>query len=268
MKIVVCVKHVPSDQSPRRLENGRIVRGEDDGLNELDEHAVEEAIARAQALREAGTEVEVVALTVGPTGAAAAVRRALQVGADRGVVVTDDAIAGADVVATARVLAGAVREIGEIDLVVTGLNSSDGMTAMLPAALGAALDVPVLDNATDVTVDAAAGTVSAVRSVPQAVDRLTLRLPAVLAVSDQANTPRHPNMKAMLAAKKKTVDTRSLADLGLEDEAGIESAEARVRVVHAAEVPPRTAGTIVSDTGDGGRRLAAWLRENGHGPAL
>lgn len=272
MKIVVCVKHVPSEQSHRRLENGRIVRGEEDGLNELDEYAIEAAVTLAEGLREGGADVEVVALTLGPAGSAPAVRRALQVGADRGIVVTDERAAGADVVATARVLAAAVRTIGDVDLVVTGLNSSDGWTAMLPSALGAALDAPVLDNATDLSLDPQAATVSAVRSVPQAVDRLTLGLPAVVAVSDQANTPRHPNMKAMLAAKKKPVETWDLEQAGLPATDGhvadVTGAEQRVRVVASAEVPPRTPGTIIPDAGDGGRLLAQWLRDNGYaGPA-
>ena len=134
MRIVVCIKHVPDVQSERRLEDGRLVRGEEDVLNELDENAVEAAVCLAEE-----ADGEVVALTMGPEDSEDGVRRALQMGADSGVVVADDALAGADVVTTARVLAAAIERIGEVDLVVTGMASLDAMTSMLPGALAAAL---------------------------------------------------------------------------------------------------------------------------------
>ena len=113
MRIVVCIKHVPDVQSERRIEDGRLVRGEEDVLNELDENAVEAAVALAEE-----ADGEVIALTMGPEDAEDGVRRALQMGADSGVVVADDDLAGADVVTTARVLAAAIERIGEVDLVI------------------------------------------------------------------------------------------------------------------------------------------------------
>ena len=130
MKIVVCVKHVPDVQSERRLEDERLVRGEDDVLNELDENAVEAAVSLVEE-----HDGEVVALSMGPEDAEEGLRRALQMGADSAVLVSDEALAGSDVVATARVLAAAIEKIGEVDLVITGMASLDSMSAMLPGAL-------------------------------------------------------------------------------------------------------------------------------------
>jgi len=209
MKIVVCIKHVPDVQSERRIEDARLVRGEDDVLNELDENAVEAAVSLVEEL-----DGEVVALTMGPEDAEDAIRRALQMGADSGVVVSDDELVGADVVATARVLAAAIERIGDVDLVVTGMASLDALTSMLPGALAAALGMPALTlassleaSAEGVTITRTTGTLSEVLSAP---------LPALVSVTDQANEPRYPNFAAMRAAKKKPVDTWDLEDLGLE----------------------------------------------------
>ena len=255
MKIVVCIKHVPDVQSERRIEGSRLVRGEDDVLNELDENAVEAAVGLVEELGG-----EVVALTMGPDDAEDAIRRALQMGADSGVVVSDDDLAGSDVVATARVLAAAVGRIGgvepaggtgDVDLVVTGMASLDAMTSMLPGALAAALRVPALTlassleaGAEEVTITRTTGTLSEVLSAP---------LPALVSVTDQANEPRYPNFAAMRAARKKPVDTWDLADLGLQPRS------AAVEVVGAEARPARQAGTIRTDAGQAGRELAAWL---------
>ena len=246
MRIVVCIKHVPDVQSERRLEDGRLVRGEEDVLNELDENAVEAAVCLAEE-----ADGEVIALTMGPEDSEDGVRRALQMGADSGVVVADDALAGADVVTTARVLAAAIERIGEVDLVVTGMASLDAMTSMLPGALAAALRVPALTlassleaGAEEVTITRTTGTLSEVLSAP---------LPALVSVTDQANEPRYPNFAAMRAARKKPVDTWDLADLGLQPRS------AAVEVVGAEARPARQAGTIRTDAGQAGRELAAWL---------
>ena len=266
MRIVVCVKHVPDLQSERSLDPaGLLVRGEDDVINELDENAVEAAVSLAEA---AGGEV--VALTVGPDGAVDAVRRALQMGAVSGVHVCDDRVAGSDVVGTARVLAAAVRKIGEetpVDLVVTGMASMDGLTAMLPAALAAALDLPQLTLASDVSLDGRVLTIT--RTIGEADEVLAAELPAVLSVTDQANEPRYPNFRAIMSAKKKPVTIWDLDDLavaatGAETDGGPEvgTAGAGTRVLAAAARPPRGQGQIITDSGDAGARLAAFLVEN------
>ncbi|AYD90153.1 electron transfer flavoprotein subunit beta/FixA family protein [Actinomyces lilanjuaniae] len=254
MKIVVCIKHVPDVQSERRLEEGRLVRGEDDVLNELDENAVEAAVSLVEAVDD-GEVGEVVALTMGPHDAEDAVRRALQMGASRGVVVSDDSLEGADVVATARTLAAAVSRIGGVDLVVTGMASLDAMTSMLPGALAAALRLPALTLASQV--DVADGSVTVTRTLGTVREVLSAPLPALVSVTDQANEPRYPNFAAMRAARKKPVDVWDLSDLGLEPSAG-----PSVAVVDSQERPARQAGTIRTDAGQAGRELAAWLVDN------
>ena len=255
MKIVVCIKHVPDVQSERRIEGSRLVRGEDDVLNELDENAVEAAVSLVEELGG-----EVVALTMGPDDAEDAVRRALQMGADSGVVVSDDDLTGSDVVATARVLAAAVGRIGgvepaggtgDVDLVVTGMASLDAMTSMLPGALAAALRVPALTLAS--SLEAGAGEVTVTRTTGTLSEVLSAPLPALVSVTDQANEPRYPNFAAMRAARRKPVDTWDLADLGLQPRS------AAVEVVGAEARPARQAGTIRTDAGQAGRELAAWL---------
>ncbi|QDB80032.1 electron transfer flavoprotein subunit beta/FixA family protein [Georgenia sp. 311] len=250
MRIVVCVKHVPDVQSERALDDdGRTVRGLDDVLNELDENAVEAAVSLVEA--HGG---EVVALTMGPDDAEDAVRRALQMGADRGVHVSDDALAGADVVTTARVLAAAVRAVGPVDLVVTGMAALDGLTSMLPTALAAELGLPQLTLATELSVTG--GGVRVRRDIGDAVEVLESPLPALVSVTDQANEPRYPAFKAIRAARKKPVDTWSLADLGLAD------ATPATTVLSAEPRAAREQGRIVTDSGDGGRQLAEFLIES------
>lgn len=250
MKIVVCIKHVPDVQSERRFEEGRLLRGDEDVLNELDENAVEAAVSLAE---DAGGEV--IALTMGPEDSEDGVRRALQMGADSGLIVADDRLAGADVVTTARVLAAAIGRIGGVDLIVTGMASLDGMTSMLPGALAAAAGVPALTLATELEV--ADGAVTIQRTTGTLRETLRAPLPALVSVTDQANEPRYPNFAAMRAAKKKPLDVLSLDDLGLE---GLE--DPAVSVVAAQARPAREAGIIRTDAGDAGRELAAWLVES------
>jgi electron transfer flavoprotein beta subunit len=262
MRIVVCVKHVPDLQSDRALDaEGRTVRGEDDVINELDENAVEAAVSLVE---EHGGEV--VALTMGPEDAVDALRRALQMGADRAVHLSDEALAGSDVVGTARVLAAAVRTLADeapVDLVVTGMAAMDGLTSMLPAALAACLELPQLTLATEVGVTG--GTAWVRREIGEAVERLEAPLPALVSVTDQANEPRYPNFKAIVAAKKKPVTTWALADVGARlgaDVAVTGAAGAGTRILASAARPGREKGHVISDTGDGGVQLAAYLLEN------
>lgn len=254
MRIVVCVKQVPDIQSERAIEGGRLVRGRDDVLNELDENAVEAAIALAEQL-----DATVVALTMGPPAAVSALRRSLQMGADAAVHVSDERLQGADVVVTARVLAAAIRKLGAdepVDLVVTGMTTMDGLGAMVPDALAAVLGLPALTLAAHVESDGAS--VSIRRTIGEATESFSAALPALVSVTDQANEPRIPNFKSMMAARSKPVTNWDLDQLALA-EAETRSATA---VVRAAARPPRPPGTIITDTGDAGNRLAAWLLDN------
>ncbi|WP_066587346.1 electron transfer flavoprotein subunit beta/FixA family protein [Cellulomonas timonensis] len=259
MRIVVCVKHVPDIQSERSLQpDGRMARDGGDGtLNELDENAVEAALALVE---EHGGEV--VAVTVGPDDAVDAVRRALQMGAEQAVHVVDDAIAGSDVFGTAKVLAAAVRRLGEqepVDLVVTGMAGLDGLTSLLPAALATELDLPLLVLAAEVGVTD--GTVRVRRELDHATEVLQAPLPALVSVTDQANEPRYPNFKGIMAARKKPVDVLTLADLGV-DPTTVGAAGARTAVLEAAPRPAREDRVLVTDDGEAGLRLAAYLVEN------
>lgn len=259
VRIVVAVKHVPDIQAERTLgEDGRLARDGGDGtLNEVDENAVEAALVVAE--RAGGAEV--VALTMGPDDAVDAARRALQMGADSAVHVHDEGAAGSDAPGTAHVLAAAVRKIAEdgpVDLVVTGMAATDGLTSLVPAALAAELDLPALTLAVDVEV--ADGAVTVRRELDHADETLRAALPALVSVSDSANEPRYPNFAGIMAARKKPVVTWTLADLGV-DPAAVGVAGARARVLAAAPRPPRADRVLVTDTGDAGARLAAYLVE-------
>lgn len=242
MRIVVCVKHSPDALSPREFAQFRLRRSAEDGLGELDEHAVEEAVSIAEAV-----DGEVIALSMGPSFAEATVRRALQMGAGRGVLVTDDQLEGTDVGGTAAVLAGAIRKIGAespVDLVLMGMSSADAMTAMLPGALAQALGLPSLTLAS--VVRAEAGRVRIRRSIDGRDDVLSAPLPALISVTDQCNEPRYPGFQAIAAARSKPVDTWALADLDLD-----EAARARLgmagsgwRLNSITPTPPRAGGDI------------------------
>jgi electron transfer flavoprotein beta subunit len=259
MKIVVCVKHVPDVQSDRRFtDEGRVDRSQGDGtLNELDENAVEAAMVLAE---EHGGEVT--AVTMGPADAEDAVRRALQMGADHAVHVEDDALAGSDAFATAHVLAAAVRRIaadGPVDLVITGMASLDGLMSVVPTLLSAELGIPQATLAAELTVTD--GVVRVRRDLDTATEVVEAPLPAVVSVTDQSNQPRYPNFKGIMAARKKPVTTWSLGDLGI-DSAWVGLAGARTRVVEATPRPPRENRVLVTDDGDAGTRLAAYLVDN------
>lgn len=261
MRIVVCVKHVPDLQAERGFTpEGRVDRSQGDGtLNELDENAVEAAVALVE---EHGGEV--VAVTMGPADAEDAVRRALQMGADEAVHVLDDALEGSDAFATAAVLAAAVRRVaqdGPVDLVVTGMAALDGLMSVVPTLLAGELALPQATLAAALTVDPGAGTVRVRRELDHATEVVEAPLPALVSVTDQSNQPRYPNFKAIMAARKKAVTAWSLADLGV-DPAAVGTAGARTQVLDATPRPPRENRVLVTDEGDAGLRLAAFLVEN------
>lgn len=261
MRIVVCVKHVPDAQSNRRLEGGALVRGEEDSLNDLDENAIEAAVAAKE--NHGG---EVIAVTMGPAGAKDALMRALQMGADQAVHICDDRLAGSDVVGTAQVLAATIRKLGReepIDLVLTGATSLDGMTSMLPGALGATLDWPSLTAASTFAIEEEEVRIS--RYLDDFDDSLAAPFPLVCSITDEANQPRTPGFKLMLAAKKKPIDRWSLDDLDLPDEQARWGADgAGTQVLKADERnQARGEGRIVPDSGNGGVQLAEFLLTTG-----
>jgi electron transfer flavoprotein beta subunit len=255
MNIVVCVKYVPDATGDRKFESDNTVdrEGVDGLLSELDEYAVEQSLQLKEKLGE-GTEVTV--LTIGPAGAADAIRKALQMGADKGVHVSDDAIAGSDAFATSLVLAEAVKKIDH-DLVVCGMASTDGGMGVVPAMLSERLGVPGITLGSEVEVDGQ--TVKIRRDGDTATVTVEASLPAVLSVTDQSGEARYPSFKGIMAAKKKPVETWSLSDLGVD--AGLVGLEASYTAVEATEArPPRTAGEIVKDEdGTGAKALVDFL---------
>ena len=254
MDIVVLVKQVPDTYSERKLRasDGSLDRDASDAvLDEINERAVEEALQ----LREAhGGQVTV--LTMGPERAAEAIRKALSMGADAAVHLSDDGLAGADAVGTARALAAAIRTVGDVDLVVTGNEASDGRSAAVPAMVADALEMPALTHAREVTVEGS--TVTVRRETDDGVVVLRAELPAVVSVNEKINEPRYPSFKGIMAAKKKKVVALSSADLGL-DPATLGAAGSLTTVTHVAPKPPKAAGEKVVDDGDGGARVAAFL---------
>ena len=254
MNIVVCVKYVPDAQSDRGFDaaDNTTDREQVDGLlSELDEYAVEEALK----IVEAG-EGEVTVLTIGPDQAADAVKKALQMGAHKGVHVSDDAIRGSDAPATSLILAEAIRKIGDADLVLTGMASTDGVMSVVPAMLAERLGLPQVTFAAELTVDG--GTVTIRRDGDAASETITASVPALVSVTDQINEPRYPSFKGIMAAKKKPVEQWSLADLGI-DPSQVGQGAAWTAVEGITKRPPREQGTVVTDEGDGGSKLAEFL---------
>lgn len=253
MKIVVCVKHVPDAQGDRAFsEDTTTDRDAVDGLlSELDEYAVEEAVK----LAEAGDDVHVTVLTVGPDAARDAVKKALQMGADAGVHVSDDAIHGSDAVATSLVLAKALEKLAP-DLVLTGMASTDGSMGVVPAMVSERLGLAQVTYAAELTLDSSGVTIR--RDGDLSSETITAALPALVSVTDQINEPRYPSFKGIMGAKKKPVETWSLADIGVDAaEVGIDAAWACAVDFEAR--PPKQAGTVVVDKGDGGVQLADFL---------
>ncbi|MET9316386.1 electron transfer flavoprotein subunit beta/FixA family protein [Kribbella sp. NPDC003505] len=257
MKIVVCAKFVPDATADRRFrsEDNTVDRAGVDGLlSELDEYAVETALT----VKEAG-DAEVTVLTVGPEQAADAVKKGLQMGADAGVHVLDDAIHGSDAVATSLILSKALAKL-EADLVVFGMGSTDGGMGVVPAMVSERLGLPAVTLGSEVTVDGQ--TVRIRRDGDTASETVEGTLPLVLSVSDQANEPRYPSFKGIMAAKKKPVETWSLADLELTPEQ-VGGSSAWTEVVEVTARPARTAGTIVTDEdGSGAAGLVEFLSTN------
>jgi electron transfer flavoprotein beta subunit len=227
-----------------------------DGLiNELDEYAIEEGLQIAEAQRAAGNEAEVTILTMGPEKAAESIRKALSMGADKAVHLLDDGLAGSDGLSTSYVLAQVLSSAG-FDLVICGSESTDARMGVMAAMLAERLDVPQLSLASKVEID---GDQIRIRRVSEdGYFEVSSTLPAVISVVEKINEPRYPSFKGIMAAKKKPVQTLTLADAGI-DPAAVGLGGAATEVVDHTQRPPRAAGTIVKDEGDGGIKAAEFL---------
>ena len=256
MNIVVCVKYVPDATADRHFEDDKTVDrvGVDGLLSELDEYAVEQALQ----LKEKNEGSEVTVLTVGPEQAADAIRKGLQMGADKGVHVVDDAIAGSDALATSLVLAKAVEKVGgDVDVVMCGMASTDGTMGVVPAMLAERLGLPQVTLGS--VVEMQGKEVRIKRDGDTATEIIGGTAPLVLSVTDQSGEARYPSFKGIMAAKKKPVETWSLSDLGV-DASQVGLSAAWTQVEETAARPPRTQGEIVTDEdGSGATALAEFL---------
>jgi len=260
MNIVVCVKQVPDSWAEKKLQSGDSTldrESADAVMNELDEYAVEEAL-RLQEANGGPESSPVTILTVGPAKAAETIRKALSMGADAGIHVVDDSLHGSDALATSLVLSKALGTT-TWDLVIMGTESTDARMSVVPAMLAERLEVAQLTFAGKVDVE---GTQIRVQRVTDTgYDTVEGALPAVVSVVEKINEPRYPSFKGIMAAKKKPVSTLTLADLGVDaDKVGLGGS--RSTVVDFASRPPKAAGTIVKDEGDGGLKLAEFLAAN------
>ena len=255
MNIVVLVKQVPDTYSERKLNpsDGVLDRDATDAvLDEINERAVEAALV----IKEANDGSEVTVLTMGPDRATDAIRKALSMGADKAVHLSDEALAGSDAVSTAKALAKAIGTVEGVDLVIAGNEASDGRGGAIPAMVADVLGFPALTNAREVTVDGTSVTVK--RETDEGITMLSAELPAVVSVGEKINEPRYPSFKGIMAAKKKPVATLSLADAGI-DASEVGLANALSAVTSASPKPPKSAGEKIEDEGDGGAKIAAFL---------
>jgi electron transfer flavoprotein beta subunit len=255
LKIAVCAKYVPEASAPKRIdrESKQLDRSGEGTLNSFDVHAVEEALR----LKERLGESEVVVVSLGPERALDALRKALAMGVDRALLVSDDAAAGSDLVATSYVLAKALEREGP-DLILLGQQASDSDGAVLWAAVAERLRRPMISQVAELTLED--GKLRGKRQTEYGYDVIEAPLPAVVAVSDAINEPRYPSLKGIMGAKKKPQETASLGELGVEpDRAGVEGS--RTEVYALAEPPARGETVKIEDDGTAAEKILQFLLE-------
>lgn len=258
MNIVVLVKQVPDTWAERKLRDSDKTLDRvsvDVVMNEIDEYAVEEALRLKEAVAASGGTGEVTILTMGPDRATETIRKALSMGADKAVHLVDDALAGSDAVQTSAALAKVLEGL-EYDLVIAGSEATDSRMSVMGALLAERLGQPQLTGARKLTVEGGTATIERVTDNGYAV--VSAPTPAIVSVVEKINEPRYPSFKGIMAAKSKPLDVKSLADLGL-DAGAVGLASAPSQVVSFATKPPRQAGQIVKDEGDGGAKVAEFL---------
>ena len=253
MNIVVLVKQVPDSGSERKMDaaDNTVARAAADNVvNEIDEYAIEEALVVKEAQ---GGEVTV--LTVGPDSATDAIRKALSMGADKAVHISDEAIKGSDAVQISAVLAAALGQL-EFDLVICGAEATDSQMSVMPALLAERMGLPQLSGARKLTVDG--GVAKIERQTDGGYWAVEAPLPAIVSTWDTINEPRYPSFKGIMAAKKKPVETKSLADLGV-DASAVGQANATTQVLDFSGRPPKGEGVKVTDEGDGAEKFVDFL---------
>jgi electron transfer flavoprotein beta subunit len=254
VNVFVCVKQIPDPNAQGRLDaNNRLVReGVELVMDPGDEYGVEEGLQLAE---KTGGRVTVVSM--GPPKANDAIRKALSMGAESGILISDEGLKGSDGLGTARALAAAIKG-REFDLVICGTESTDGSTGMVPPQLAELLGVPHLSFAKKLEVEG--DKVKVQRQTAEGYVMIEAQTPAVVTCTGGLNEPRYPTLKGIMGAKSKTVDTVDLAALGLEP-GSVGEAGALVKVEKVEPAAERQAGEIVNDEGQSGERVAAFLAE-------
>jgi len=257
MRIVVLVKPVPDTASggERLRPDWRLARAATPAVvNANDEYALEAALKLTET--HGG---EVVLVTMAGSAAPETLRKALAMGATSGVLVTDDALGGSDAGSTARVLAAAVKDL-EYDLLLAGADTSDGGAGVVPAGVATLLGLPYLSYAAKIEPDPAAGRVRVHRISPTGFDVLEAPMPALIVATQALGEPRYPSLKGIMAARSKTIETRSLGDLAPGGEVG--GAVSKTSVVGSEAPPPRAATRVVRGPADeAAREVVAFLAE-------
>ena len=253
VKIAVCVKEVPDAAVHKRIDpvTKRLDRSGEGALNHFDTQAVEEALR----LKEAQGDGEVVLVSLGPASALDSLRKALAMGADRAVLVSDEGAAGSDLVATSRALAVAL-EREQADIVLFGQQGSDSDGAVLWAAVADRLRAPVISQVAELEVGE--GKLKGKRQTEFGYDVIQAPLPAVVAVSDAINEPRYHSLKGIMGAKKKPQETLSLAELGVEEES-VGEAGSRTTVLALADPPARGDSQKIEDDGSAAEKIVEFL---------
>jgi electron transfer flavoprotein beta subunit len=258
VKICVLVKEVPDAAVDKRIDpaTGRIDRSGEKNLNPYDTHAIEAAMQ----IREGGTEVEeIVAVTMGPSGAERALHKAVSLGADRSIHLTDDALSGSDVAATGYALAK-VLEKESPNLVLLGQQSDDGECYTIGAVVADHLQMPSVTQV--VKMDLVDGGARCERQAEYGYDTVEVEFPAVISVGDAINEPRYPSLKAIMGAKKKPLDVISAADAGI-DASMVGGSGSSVACGDFKAPPAKESGKIIEDedTNETVAQIVAWLEE-------
>ena len=248
MNIAVCVKQIPDPASPVELDPSthRLVRPEEQVLDDTDRYGLEVGLQLAEE-----NEGTVTIVSMGPSGSMQGIRQALAMGADRAVVIDDPSLEGADALTTARVLAAAIAR-NPFDVVIAGVESTDGFSGVVPQMMSELLDVPALTFARKVEVEGS--TVRIERQTAGGYDRVEATLPVLLAVTAGVVEPRYPTFKGIMAAKSKPVEQLTAAELGVDTTAG-------QQISSVAPAPERAAGEIVEDDGEAHLRIIEVLEQ-------
>jgi electron transfer flavoprotein beta subunit len=259
LKICVLVKEVPDAAVQKRMDpnTGRLDRSGEKNLNPFDTHAIEAAMQ----VKEGGkVEVEeIIAVTMGPEGSHRALHKAVSLGADRSIQLTDDALAGSDVCATGYALAQVLKSESP-DLVLLGQQSDDGECYTIGAVVADHLQMPSLTQVIGMEIED--GKLVCERQAEYGYDTVEVELPAVISVGDAINEPRYPSLKAIMGAKKKQLDKKAVGDADI-DASKVGDEGSRTAVLAINPPPQKEAGKVIEDedTDDTVQQIVAWLEE-------